>query len=188
MGVLKLTIQQFFRINGSSTQRRGVTPDIGFPDSLKHLKTGERNLDNSLPWSEVDQLEFVPWISKGWDKADLLKKSQARQSKSVYFISLEKRSLLLKKRQDESRVPLRRKDYETRLKAQRDEIDALIPDVDKQPDYFMVTPVRYAAQKPEVARGGTRVAKDKAKAWSESLAKDAVVDETVQILGNMITK
>lgn len=188
MGVLKLTIQQFFRINGSSTQRRGVTPDIPFPDSLKHLKTGERNLDNSLPWSEVDELKFKPWTSKDWDKAGLLQKSLARQAKSEHFISLEKRSLLLKKRQDDTRIPLRRKDYEARLKAQQDEMKSLIPDVDKRADYFTVKPVKYGAQKPEVARGGTHVGRDKAKAWSEILAKDAVVDESVQILGDMIKK
>jgi carboxyl-terminal processing protease len=188
MGVLKLTIQQFFRINGSSTQRRGVTPDIAFPDTFKHLETGERNLDNSLPWSKVAELPFTPWVAKGWDKAALLQKSVARQAKSKYFVSLEKRALLLKKRQDDTLMPLRRKDYEAKLKAQKAEMDALVPDTDKAPNYFTVKEVKYGAQKPKVKRGGNHAPQDTAKAWSESLAKDAVVDESVRILGDMLQK
>ncbi len=185
MGVLKMTIQQFFRINGSSTQWKGVTPDIAFPDSLKHLKTGERDLDNSLPWSEVGKLKFSPWSAQGWNKAELLKKSLERQAKSTYFTNLEKRSLLLKKREDQTRIPLQRKAYQARLKAQRDEIEALSPDDDKFPDLFSVRVVKYGPKKPDLPSNGKRKMKDKDKVWGKSLAKDAVVAESVQILSDM---
>lgn len=187
MGVLKLTIQQFFRINGSSTQQKGVTPDIAFPDTFKYLKTGERNLDNALPWTEVDKLSFDAWKRKGWNKADLLKKSLARQAQSKFFTSLEKRAKLLKARQDDTKMPLRRKDYEAKLKADREEMEALIPDTDKAPNYFTVNEVKYGPPTPK-AQGGKRAAIDKSKAWTASLAKDALVDESARILGDMLQK
>ncbi len=52
-GELKMTIAQFFRINGGTTQLRGVTPDIGLP-SLTDPKTfGEASYDNALPWTQI---------------------------------------------------------------------------------------------------------------------------------------
>lgn len=53
LGQLKLTIAQFFRINGNSTQHRGVIPDIIFPTALGTKDYGERALDNALPWTTV---------------------------------------------------------------------------------------------------------------------------------------
>lgn len=57
-GELKLTIAQFFRVNGGTTQLRGVTPDISLP-GLFDLKTvGESSFDNALPWSEVKPAKY----------------------------------------------------------------------------------------------------------------------------------
>ena len=53
LGALKLTIQKFYRINGDSTQYRGVVPDIILPDVMSGLKTGEQYLDFALPWDTV---------------------------------------------------------------------------------------------------------------------------------------
>ncbi|MEL6748950.1 MAG: carboxy terminal-processing peptidase [Pseudomonadota bacterium] len=52
-GRLRLTMAQFFRVEGSSTQHRGVTPDIIFPTSDQRDQQGERALDHALPWSRV---------------------------------------------------------------------------------------------------------------------------------------
>ncbi|WP_377297865.1 carboxy terminal-processing peptidase [Rhizobium sp. SGZ-381] len=52
-GQLKLTIAQFFRVDGGTTQLRGVTPDISLP-SLSDPKTlGESSFDNALPWAQI---------------------------------------------------------------------------------------------------------------------------------------
>ncbi len=59
MGQLKATIAQFFRINGDSTQHRGVVPDIIFPTALDNNDQGERALDNALPWASVHPASFA---------------------------------------------------------------------------------------------------------------------------------
>ncbi|KAA9367077.1 MULTISPECIES: carboxy terminal-processing peptidase [Ochrobactrum] len=57
-GELKLTIAQFFRVNGGTTQLRGVTPDIRLP-GLFNLKTvGEESFDNALPWTEIKATKY----------------------------------------------------------------------------------------------------------------------------------
>jgi carboxyl-terminal processing protease len=53
LGQLKFTIAQFFRINGDSTQHRGVVPDIIFPTAIDSQDQGESSLDNALPWASV---------------------------------------------------------------------------------------------------------------------------------------
>jgi carboxyl-terminal processing protease len=57
-GQLKLTIAQFFRVDGGTTQLRGVTPDIALP-SLSDPKTlGEASYDNALPWAEIKPARY----------------------------------------------------------------------------------------------------------------------------------
>jgi carboxyl-terminal processing protease len=58
MGQLKITMAQFFRVNGGSTQSRGVVPDIRFPSAGDPQDYGERSLDNALPWTSIDPARF----------------------------------------------------------------------------------------------------------------------------------
>lgn len=55
-GSVKLTIAQFFRVSGSSTQHKGVVPDLAFPVSVDASEYGESTYDNALPWTQISQL------------------------------------------------------------------------------------------------------------------------------------
>ncbi|MCG8277824.1 carboxy terminal-processing peptidase [Stenotrophomonas sp. NLF4-10] len=52
-GQVKLTIAQFFRVSGSSTQHKGVVPDLAFPASVDASEYGESTYDNALPWTRI---------------------------------------------------------------------------------------------------------------------------------------
>ncbi|MGB5292634.1 MAG: carboxy terminal-processing peptidase [Lysobacterales bacterium] len=58
MGQLKITMAQFFRVNGGSTQNRGVEPDIRFPSAGDPEDYGERSLDNALPWTSIPTANY----------------------------------------------------------------------------------------------------------------------------------
>ncbi len=60
-GQVKLTIAQFFRISGSSTQVKGVTPDIAFPASVDATQFGESTYDNALPWTRIGAVPHVQY-------------------------------------------------------------------------------------------------------------------------------
>jgi carboxyl-terminal processing protease len=60
MGQLKITMAQFFRVNGGSTQNRGVEPDIRFPSAGDPEDYGERSLENALPWTSIPTSSFEP--------------------------------------------------------------------------------------------------------------------------------
>lgn len=59
-GELKMTIAQFFRINGGTTQLRGVTPDIGLPTMIDAEEFGESSYDNALPWTQIRAVDYAP--------------------------------------------------------------------------------------------------------------------------------
>jgi carboxyl-terminal processing protease len=112
LGRLRLTMAQFFRINGGSTQHRGVIPDIQFPTARFSQDYGERSLDNALPWAHINPAHFK---IKGSDASlALLEHHQHRIEKDPgfemlidqgkRFSELDKRkevSLLEKKRRNE---------------------------------------------------------------------------------------
>ena len=59
-GEIKMTVAQFFRINGGTTQLRGVMPDISLPSATDTESFGESSFDNALPWSQIKAADFVP--------------------------------------------------------------------------------------------------------------------------------
>jgi carboxyl-terminal processing protease len=59
-GELKMTIAQFFRVNGGTTQLRGVKPDIGFPTVSDAEDFGESSYDNALPWTQIKAADYAP--------------------------------------------------------------------------------------------------------------------------------
>ncbi|MBU0500077.1 MAG: carboxy terminal-processing peptidase [Gammaproteobacteria bacterium] len=70
LGRLRLTMAQFFRVSGSSTQFKGVVPDVLYPNSESDKEHGERSLDNALPWSSIEPVRKVTQIRQ--DKLNIL--------------------------------------------------------------------------------------------------------------------
>ncbi len=106
LGALKITIQKFYRINGGSTQYKGVEPDLVLPSMLDYLKTGEQYLDHSLPWDQVDSIPFNAWTGKMLDvnKARRLGEQYVASSKKFQKISEE--SARAKERSEQTRVKI----------------------------------------------------------------------------------
>ncbi len=58
LGQVKMTIQKFYRINGSSTQHRGVTPDIELPSPFSAQEYGESSQPSALPWDQINSTRY----------------------------------------------------------------------------------------------------------------------------------
>ncbi len=87
-GDLKMTVAQFFRINGGTTQLRGVVPDIRFPSVSDPQSFGESSYDNALPWIQVKAAEFRPVDEVSPRLADLQRRHDARIAKDKDFAQL----------------------------------------------------------------------------------------------------
>ncbi len=67
-GQLKLTVDKFYRVTGSSTQNKGVTPDIALPTLVDPTQVGESTNDSALPWDEIGTADYDA-LHAGLDKA-----------------------------------------------------------------------------------------------------------------------
>ncbi|NEX22753.1 tail-specific protease [Thiorhodococcus mannitoliphagus] len=108
LGRLRLTMAEFFRISGGSTQLRGVEPDISFPSANYMTEHGERSLDNALPWTRIDPAKFQ---KTGAVTFDVLKmKSDQRIAGNLGFKMLEERSKLMRDVDEQKQVSLRERE------------------------------------------------------------------------------
>ena len=79
LGHVQYTIAKFYRINGGSTQNKGVTPDITFPPLIDPSDTGESNEPNALPWDSIDPVKYT----KFWDFSKFLPKLEKQHDARV---------------------------------------------------------------------------------------------------------
>ncbi|SHF61748.1 carboxyl-terminal processing protease [Pedobacter caeni] len=120
LGQINLTMAKFYRVNGSSTQHKGVMPDIQFPSLYPMNKIGEDTEPSALPWDEVQKSDFKPVADLNPLKPELLKLHEARMANSLDYKTLEQDIADVKKREGEVSVTLN----ETKLKAERDSLEA----------------------------------------------------------------
>jgi carboxyl-terminal processing protease len=121
MGALKLTIQQFYRPGGDSTQNRGVVSDIELPSLTTHLDVGESDLDYALKFSKVEPLphdNFHMFDSKVVDS--LRQRSRNRIANSEYFAKEDRHIKRYEEQKDRKTVTLNQEEF---LK-ERAELDA----------------------------------------------------------------
>ncbi|MDY3331960.1 MAG: carboxy terminal-processing peptidase [Pelistega sp.] len=78
VGALKWTIQKFFRVNGGSTQVKGVSPDIVFPSAFDNKELGESSYDNAMPWTSIESAEYTAGASLAKEIKTLKDNHQAR--------------------------------------------------------------------------------------------------------------
>jgi carboxyl-terminal processing protease len=147
LGRLRLTMAEFFRVSGGSTQLRGVEPDIEFPTATDNDDHGERGLDNPLPWARIDQADFKR-VSRGGKVDPLRQRSDRRIRRDEGFDMLTAREQVLREAEEQTVVSLREQDRrieskrrERVLKDQRDDflraqgfepVDAEADDVDQE--------------------------------------------------------
>jgi carboxyl-terminal processing protease len=182
LGSLKVTIQQFFRVSGSSTQREGVAPDVLLPDPYAHVDSGERELDHAIAWSQIPAEKYQKWPAT-WKASTLAQKSASRVTKHPELAKLAATTQVLRARQKDTRVPLARTVWETRRKELRAALDAANPDTKTVAAKFAVKAIDDPnATTKTNANGKTD---DRVKRWSENLAKDLWIEESLNILGDM---
>lgn len=85
LGYVQYTIQKFYRIDGGSTQNKGVAPDIAFPTAIDPSETGESVEDNALPWDSIDKAKYSVLQRNESLIGKLTAKHQVRIAKDLEF-------------------------------------------------------------------------------------------------------
>jgi len=181
-GELKMTIAQFFRINGGTTQLRGVTPDILFPPTSGAENFGESSFDNALPWTQIKAADYVPEGDLKGLVPTLSTLHDARVKKDKHFQYLQEDLALSRLERDKNLVSLneaeRRKErdaQETRLRAREDRKDASEQNASAKSN---------ARQDDGLQPGERKLANELADEKTLKNAEDFVLNEAVNILGD----
>ena len=129
-GAAKLTVQKFYLPNGSSTQKKGVTPDITLPSIDDFLPIGEADLPHALIWDEIKSSSFDGHALASTAVKPLLEASRERQGSLNEFLYLKKTIDWFKERQEQKSISLNLAqrqaskladdDYKKKIDAERD--------------------------------------------------------------------
>ncbi|NVB85529.1 MAG: carboxy terminal-processing peptidase [Kofleriaceae bacterium] len=191
LGVLKITIQQFFRPSGSSVQLQGVTPDVMLPDPSAYIDSGEKELKHAIPWSQITPAPFETWKQQTYDTKKLSERSAQRVVKSPTLSKIATATALLRERRNDTKVPLQKTAWEKRRADQKAALDAASPDMKKAQPMFTVKPLAESpapADAPPAGKAGEEKVDGRSSKWKDNLARDPWVDESLNILNDMTTK
>lgn len=179
LGALKLTIQKFYRINGGSTQVKGVVPDIIFPDAYQYLEIGEKEYDYHMPWSEIEAAPYVPWKGQ-LNRSKVVRKSEKRIEKDENFRLVSRGAERMKEESDESKVPLNLTTYRQEEQARKKEMKQY-EEAEKK-DYGLH--VSGSMVDDKVFETDT-IKAEVAEKWFKNIAKDIYVHESFLIINDM---
>jgi carboxyl-terminal processing protease len=177
LGSLKLTLQKFYRINGGSTQLRGVTPDVIIPDQYEYLNYRERDNDNALPWDEISKANYKTW-NPGYDLQTIKSLSGSRVAANPVFQQIKKYTDWLAKKND--------KEYTLQIdkfRKEQKELRTVVTQIDSLMKLNKELNIAYLQQDQQ------KYAQDKGKeerynAWLKDRSRDIYLDQAVKVIAD----
>jgi len=180
LGALKTTTQKFYRINGGSTQLKGVSSDVHMPDRFSNVEVGERDVKNAMPWDKIEPANYQPWAIANYE--NVIAKSNARVKSNPQFMLIDENAKWLSKRRDENIYNLNLKKFEAEQQQIEQETKKYKPiSTYKNNLKFNSLPYELAMMEKDT------LLKEKRVRWHESLSKDAYVEEALNILDDLQT-
>lgn len=193
-GEIKMTVAQFFRVNGGTTQLRGVTPDLAFPSFSDPDSFGESSYENALPWVQIKPAEY----QAVGDMKDLLPLLQVRhemrvsKNKEFQFLldDIKEFTVLRDKKLISLNEIERKKERDTREVKVKNREKLRLQDklansdkVDKE--------IEKSAEKPTSQDDGLQanersLSSELAAEKARKEAKDVLLDEAAYILGDAV--
>ena len=136
LGAIKVTIQQFYRPCGDSTQLEGVKSDVELPSFTSHLPIGESDLDHALTFDRVPRADFRPSGKVTDGMVAMLREASAKRVQgNKDFEKLAGNIARYEKRKDEKTISLKESDFERQWnegKAAEDEEEKKLEEMESQ--------------------------------------------------------
>ncbi len=175
-GSIKLTLQKFYRINGGSTQMKGVTPDIQLPDLYQLMDVGERKDSNSLAWDQIAKADYKP-LKQNADFAALIEASKKRTESNESFKLISQNAVKIKKQSDDNKYSLNQAKFQEQMKEAK-EFSKKMEEVEKSKKTLVFENI--AVDLPEIKKDTTSVKLN--DEWIKALKKDPYVSEANNVL------
>ena len=179
LGALKMTIQKFYRINGGSTQLKGVVSDIAMPDKYTYFEIGERDEKNPLSWDKIEPAEYTP-VDVYENFHAVVNDSKKRIGDNPHFIIIDENAKWLKQGRDNTLINLNYEDYKKELEKREEENKAFGDIALYESNLNFNSPI-YEAQ---LMQQDSVLAK-KREIWHKNLRKDIYVEEALTVLSEL---
>lgn len=181
-GELKITTQKFYRINGGSTQLNGVVPDIVLPDEFNYIEMGERELDFAMQWDKIRPADYstFPLMSRLMDY--IKEGSRSRINTDEQFKLIEENAKRFKRLRDIKSYPLNLKKFREQRANDLAEAKKYEEIGKKEFSFKLSNPKADLAQ----IESDTTF-KSRNEAWFKSLKTDMYLNESLNILNDMVT-
>ncbi|WP_132055305.1 carboxy terminal-processing peptidase [Pseudocnuella soli] len=180
LGSVKLTLQKFYRINGGSTQLKGVVPDVVLPDQYEYLRFREKDNPNALAWDEISKAGYKTWNGE-YDLQTIKNLSNSRVGQNPVFQTIKQATDWLSKQNDRE-YPLQIDKYKADQKLLRQKV--------RQIDSLLKLPEASAMNVNYLPQDKERFTADKDRSeryaqWLKNLSRDIYLDQAVKIVGDI---
>ena len=179
LGALKMTIQKFYRINGGSTQLKGVVSDIAMPDKYTYFEIGERDEKNPLSWDKIEPAEYTP-VDVYANFHEVVNESKKRIADNPHFIIIDDNAKWLKQGRDNTLIQLNYEKFKNEIAERQDESKAF-EDIALYESNLKFDSPQY--EFPLMAQDS--ILAKKREIWHTSLEKDIYVEEALTVLSEL---
>ena len=177
MGAMTLTFQKFYRVNGGSTQLKGIVPDIIIPDKYEYYKVREKDMPEALAWDEIQKATFLEWQPKEFITNIAAKENAKIQANAN--LNLLKNNLIWLSKNVEQPIPLQLDTYRQKQKQMQT--------TDSQNSNLLISPTEMEINYLAIEKEKFLNHPDKSKAnfyadWIKSLRNDMHIEEGVRVV------
>jgi len=166
LGALKLTIQKYYRVNGGTTQLKGVLSDVVLPDAYMDIDYGEKEERHPLGYDQITPAQFSPSTQWQSQHPQAIKAIGIRVQQAPVFDSIRNHAQYLKSSRNMSAIPLSIKEYtqyEREREAERKQFKNL---------YKLREPFATLNPLPQDEIGLEASKKEEADKWRKALSTD----------------
>lgn len=175
-GAIKLTIQKFYRVNGGSTQLKGVQSDISLVDQFTYEDISEAARPEALNWDQIKPLVIAQWPAT-FDLTKIKANSKARLENNAHLNLMNESFKFIKSMEETKEIPLNLTDYKAYRKTREDKIKKFEA-LDKYKNSF-----KFSMNQNDLATTKTdTVLKAKRDNWFKGMQKDFYLNEAVNVL------
>lgn len=179
LGAMKFTSQKFYRVNGGSTQLKGVESDLVLPDRFLYVDTGERDNDNAMQWDKIAKAKYNVF---DYNFAPVKDKSKNRVAANAQFKLIDESAKWVKSQQDDNTFPLEYNEYLAKSK----QLEEQSKRFNVLKDYKNSLAFTSLPHDEALVKNDT-VLQNKRKRWFKSLNNDVYVEEAVNVLKDIKT-
>lgn len=179
MGALKITTQKFYRINGGSTQLKGVESDVAVPDRFSYIDIGERDYENPMPWDKIAPANYKKW--RGYSNLEeVIAASKERLTNNPQIQMIDENAKWIKTQRDQNSYSLNYEGYEKEM-AQLENMSKKFEGINKFKTNLSYKSLPYE----EALMEKDSLLAQKRTRWHESLSKDVYVEEAIHVLQDL---